>query len=683
MTRKRRHSGAEQNSKEFEERDHSGSSETNGINALANRGGDNDFAEAVKAAVDSARIQGAQPYTFDSADHNTELVQDGALDHDHGNDNINNDGFQEPKESAKRRKRKEKRKSRLFPTFEVQPQFSGNHISVTDLRDLVLWILADGIAPKWLAVNNKLAIKHVVTIIIRGLTPDMFGIDDAEKQATAPYTLGNLTIKSPLCPFFKSGAFNYIWPLRLPGDRVRVRSPMMSILTVPLSKKVTAAQQISSEDKDKQIKVTWDMLVMKPIELQRNLYPVHSSISVYGVDEEYVSSKQDEDQWVETLPNENETDKEFKIFGLDCEMVMTEHGSELARVTLVGWDRKIVLDELVLPDHAIVDYITRYSGITEEMLKNVTTTRAEIQKRLIELVKSTDILIGHSLENDLNSLKIKHPTVIDTALCFDHPTGPGKKPSLRHLAEKYLHRVIQQNPTTTGPNSILGHDSAEDARTCLDLVNLKIIKGLDYGRAKVSTEPLFRRIERAHIAAHQTNLGAEHATRTGTSAVVDYGNPGQFHTTDAKTIVSCDNDDQIVKGILTEVQRHDFVWARLRELEVCRRWDSEESGVSPQSAADEARLEATLQNLNERLTRIWNNLPPTTAVILLSGTGDPREMRRLVDLKAQFQKEYATKKWDQLSVRWTDVENLQLAEAVDIARKGISFVAIKPASDSS
>lgn len=115
----------------------------------------------------------------------------------------------------------------------------------------------------------------------------------------------------------------------------------------------------------------------------------------------------------------------------------------------------------------------RWSGITAEILSKATLTLAEVQEAFLtrpDLITPHTILLGHSLENDLSSMKIRHPLVIDTALLFPHAKGRPSKPSLKFLSGKWLAREIQNKGGE-------GHDSEEDARACLDLLKRKCIEG--------------------------------------------------------------------------------------------------------------------------------------------------------------------------------------------------------------
>ena len=131
------------------------------------------------------------------------------------------------------------------------------------------------------------------------------------------------------------------------------------------------------------------------------------------------------------------------MVSLDCEMVKCESGIELARVTIIDSAFEVIYDKLVKPKTAVVDYLTQYSGITEEDLRDITLTAEEAQQAVLELITKDTIICGHSLENDLFYLKICHSKIIDTSVLFPH-SAAGFKHSLKYLTVKYLNRFIQK-----------------------------------------------------------------------------------------------------------------------------------------------------------------------------------------------------------------------------------------------
>lgn len=201
----------------------------------------------------------------------------------------------------------------------------------------------------------------------------------------------------------------------------------------------------------------------------------------------------------QTPPNEKAP--EDRAVSFDCEMGYTSRGMELIRLTATSWpDGKELLDVLVQPFGEVLDLNSRFSGVWPDDFRDavrsdesvnwdatpqsfaagegsrrigrrmqLVSSPAVARKKLFSLIGPETPLIGHGLENDLNAVRVVHPTLVDTILLFPHRRGLPLRYGLKALVETHLQRAIQVD---TGA----GHDSAEDARATGDLVRFKVQK---------------------------------------------------------------------------------------------------------------------------------------------------------------------------------------------------------------
>ncbi|KAI7092453.1 hypothetical protein KC352_g40302, partial [Hortaea werneckii] len=292
--------------------------------------------------------------------------------------------------------------------------------------------------------------------------------------------------------------FDHIWPIRTPGEdkNARMHSPLAAFLTAPILKSKeekkskgphfpTAGRNwVNNRTPVTEFLASTEELFEEGYVLHPAQYNGTSSASAEAARRE-ANKTTAADGWIDTPgiatlddgAKAAEPDNEKgsitagrKVLTMDCEMCITSpkgvspQSFSLTRISIIDWDGKTVMDEFVMPENPITDYLTPYSGITPAMLEGVTTSLADIQKKLLSILTPQTILVGHSLNSDLNALKITHPYIIDTALLYPHPRGPPLKSSLKWLAQKYLSREIQKGHGSTG------HDSVEDAKACLDLV---------------------------------------------------------------------------------------------------------------------------------------------------------------------------------------------------------------------
>ena len=188
-----------------------------------------------------------------------------------------------------------------------------------------------------------------------------------------------------------------------------------------------------------------------------------------------------------------------RLVAVDCEMVGTALGSELARVTAVDEAGAVLLDTLVRPARPVLDYRTAFSGITAALLEAggaTTLTLAEAREALFAGarirpghdrgaggagagagvgagagsvagagagagVDGATILVGHGLENDLAALRLVHDRVIDTAVLYPKEAVEEGgicrgKYKLKALALELLGRIIQDGGSSSSGSSSSG-----------------------------------------------------------------------------------------------------------------------------------------------------------------------------------------------------------------------------------
>lgn len=174
--------------------------------------------------------------------------------------------------------------------------------------------------------------------------------------------------------------------------------------------------------------------------------------------------------------------------GLDCEFVMTAREDceiwgnghravitparfALARVSVVRGYGPLkntpLIDDYVEVKEDIVDYLTRFSGISDG---DLVPSRSPYQvrqlkhvyRKLLALVDVGVVFVGHGLKKDLRVLNFAVPSsqVVDTVVLF---RNEGRRlMSLRYLVATLLGSEIQNSDAH-------GHDSVEDALAAMQL----------------------------------------------------------------------------------------------------------------------------------------------------------------------------------------------------------------------
>lgn len=101
----------------------------------------------------------------------------------------------------------------------------------------------------------------------------------------------------------------------------------------------------------------------------------------------------------------NSRDKIEPIIALDGEMAYTTCGMELLRISAVNMQLEKLFDVYVEPFGVILDYNSRWSGITSDSFTSLSKlSLSAAQDLLFACMSPQTILVGHSLDSDLVSL---------------------------------------------------------------------------------------------------------------------------------------------------------------------------------------------------------------------------------------------------------------------------------------
>lgn len=181
-----------------------------------------------------------------------------------------------------------------------------------------------------------------------------------------------------------------------------------------------------------------------------------------------------EEDWIITkLSKKAKSMRSNEMVAVDCEMVLCEDGTEaLVRVCVVDRNLEVKLNEFVNPNKAVVDYRSAITGISAKDLEGVKCLLADVQRSMAKLLSRGTILVGHSLNNDLQALKLDHARVIDTSYIFRYTDDPFyRKPSLNNLCKSVLGYEVRKNDAP--------HNCLDDACAAMKLVQAKIKSGVD------------------------------------------------------------------------------------------------------------------------------------------------------------------------------------------------------------
>jgi RNA exonuclease 1 len=439
------------------------------------------------------------------------------------------------------------------------------------VRHLITYIVSQrALCPKWAIVQHQALCKYVFFAMFEGLDNSRF-----------------CKFKSEL-PAFQSLAGNGFPLIVLAEEQNYLLRPAVNTVVGYAFQPMKPIVYQSLEQMIPSISVLIDNGYPYPTDCEIPTFKYGPRCSRFGLEPLTV------DQLAEYHHLPEKVDGARTAIAIDCEMVGTSLGDEVARLSATAEDGSVLLDEFFVTMGDMVDLRTSVSGITIEILtekaKKPSTSAFE---SLSAFADQETIIIGHSLENDLRALKLIHVRVIDTALIYNVEVKPPRKPSLARLVAKHLQRPFREDQN--------GHDSVEDARASFELAVLAMREAVSEVRGEKTIPQLFYELLKS---VAQVTVVAPGFT---TSAYLDLD--------ERIVIVNAEDTIEIANNFIEQMSDNiaPLTYAHFNALVRCEINEDEEREYCRQ--------------YNAALSQILLGLPKQSALVVYTGNGNMKRLR--------------------------------------------------------
>lgn len=525
-------------------------------------------------------------------------------------------------------------------SLEVTPNIR-TPIFLTDIQHLIMHVLFGGSSPcspsRWVTLEKSTKVSHTVVVVFDGLSLHHYTAYESIFEKSSKVFANKLEVVMPaddgtsakllheimIAPLIntrRSEMVEKYGSLEAALNATNDHTLMMNSI-FPVANDVAASPpQTATVASDVEI-FPRTQLLMSALQMVNEGYPLPLRGELANRYKDFVLTK---DAYTDVTPTS-------PIFALDCEMCRTSAGvNELTRISIIDEAHESLYETLVCPQHKIVDYLTQYSGITPQMMKNVTKTLAEVQADVRRILPADAILVGQSLHSDLIAMRMMHPYIIDTSVIFNISGERRRKSKLQTLASEFLGESIQKNP--------LGHDSIEDCLASLKLTKLKLNRGIDFGDAVLTNRRKF--YEKNAQAKIDGTDNTQHTTQPSVSVS---SNPKDRSTAVVTSSETKDVNYQAIIGSAPTTAASNATTTSTDPCNSIRLFETDTNKAAVQKTCEialnhaltlshltigakhlqEDKIEKTLKKVDQWIATAWENIAPNGLFIVLFGGNTP------------------------------------------------------------